>query len=113
MRSWFDRLHREAADAKRHLYLQDGPLHAILADDVLAAGDGLFDKAAKLADTDARRDAVAKARLPLRYVKLDRAKSPGADLDDFLAIAKRFGLTHAAEGRPLAAWAAELRKRGK
>jgi hypothetical protein len=113
MRSWFDRLHREAADAKRHLYLQDGPLHAILADDVLAAGDGLFDKAAKLADTDARRDAVAKARLALRYVKLDRAKAPGAGLDDFLAIAKRFGLTHAAEGRPLKDWAAELRKRGK
>lgn len=113
MRSWFDRLHREAADAKRHLYLQDGPLHAIFAADILAAGDGFFDKAAKLADTDARRDAVAKARLPLRYVKLDRAKSPGAELDDFLAIAQRFGLTHAAEGRRLEDWASEVRKRGK
>jgi hypothetical protein len=113
MRSWFDRLHREAAFATRHMYLQDGPQNAILSDDVLAAGDVLFEQAAKLADTDARRNAVAKARLSLRYVKLDRVKSPGADLDDFLAIAKRFGLTHAAEGRPLEDWAAEIRKRGK
>ncbi len=113
MRSWFDRLHREAADPKRHLYLQDRPSHPILADEVLAAGDGLFDTATQLADTDAARDAVAKARLSLRYVKLDRAKSPGADLDDFLATAKRFGLTHAAESRPLEDWAEELRIRGK
>jgi len=113
LRSWFDRLHREAAGPKRHLYLQDSPLHPILADDTLAAGNGFFDQAAKLADTPARRDAVAKARLSLRYVKLDRAKSPGAELDDFLAIAKRFGLTHAAEGRRLEDWGAELKKRGK
>lgn len=113
MRAWFDRLHREAEDGERHLYLQDGPHHPILADAVLAAGDALFDKAAALANTDARRDAVAKARLSLRYVKLDRAKSPGPDLEDFLATAKRFGLTHAAEGRALEDWAAELRKRGK
>jgi hypothetical protein len=113
MRSWFDRLHREAADAKRHLYLQDRPSHPILADEVLAAGDALFDTATQLARTGAARDAVAKARLPLRYVKLDRAKFPGADLDDFLASAQRFGLTHAAEGRPLDDWAAEIQRRGK
>jgi hypothetical protein len=113
MRSWFDMLHRQAADPKRHLYLQDEPLHPILAEEVLAAGDALFDKAAKLADTAAARDAIARARLSLRYVKLQRAKLPGGELDDFLRDANRFGLTHAAEGRPLDDWAAEIRKRGK
>lgn len=113
MRMWFDRLHREAADAKHHLYLQDNPFHPILTEDVIAAGDGLFDRAWKIAGTEARREAVAKARLPLRYVKLQRTKLPDSDLDEFLTIAKRFGLTHAAEGRPLDEWAGELRKRGK
>jgi hypothetical protein len=113
MRTWFDRLHREAADAKRHLYLQDNPFHSILTDELRAAGDDLFERAAKIADTDSRRNAVAKARLSLSYVKLQRAKVPGSDLEEFLALAKRFGLTHAAEGRPLEDWAGELRKRGK
>jgi hypothetical protein len=113
MRSWFDRLHREAADPKRHLYLQSSPQNAILTDEGLAAGDRFFDEAAKLADTEGRRDAVAKARLPLRYVQLDRDKSPGAKLDEFLALANRFGLTQVAEGRRLEDWALEIRKRGK
>ncbi len=113
MRTWFDRLHSEAANAKHHLYLQDSPFHPIFTDDLLTDGDGLFERAAKIADTNARREAIAKARLPLRYLKLQRGKVPGSDLDEFLKVAKQFGLTHAAEGRPLEDWAAELRKRGK
>jgi hypothetical protein len=113
MCSWFDRLHREASDAQRHLYLQDRPLHAILSDDVLAAGDSLFDTATQLAGTDAARDAIAKARLSLQYVQLDRARVPGDELDHFLATSQRFGLTHVAEGRPLEDWAAEVRRRGE
>ncbi len=112
MRAWFDRLHREAAPSERHLFLQDSPQNPILSDDTLAAGAALFDKAESLATGDAA-DAVARARLDLRYVRIDRAKVPGGELDVFLAQARRFGMTQAAEGRSLDDWEAEMRRRGK
>ena len=111
MRAWFDRQYGEALAESRHLYLQDAP--TIFPEDLVAVGDELFDRAEKLADSAAARDAVAKARLPLRYVKLDRAKVPGSELDRFLAEAHRFGLTHIAEGQTIEEWETELRKRGK
>ncbi len=111
MRAWFDRQQAEALGASRHLYLQDAP--TAFPEGLVAVGDELFDKAEKLADSALRRDAVAKARLALRYVKLDRAKVPGAELDRFLAEARRFGLTQVAEFRTLEEWEGELRKRGK
>ena len=111
MRGWFDRLHRVVEPAARHLYLQDAP--SAFADELLAAGDRLFDEAERLADSDAARDAIAKARLSLRYVQLDRAKRPGGMLDDFVRTARRFGVTQVAEGRPLEDWEAELRRRAK
>ncbi|KAF0240804.1 MAG: hypothetical protein FD180_4762 [Planctomycetota bacterium] len=113
MRAWFDRLHRATSDPKQHLFVDAGPLHAVFSDDLLVAGDALFDQAEKLADTPAASDAVAKARLGLRYVKLARAKVPGADLDDFLRTARRFGVTQVADGWPIETWEAELRRRGK
>ena len=112
MRAWFDALHRTAAsNSTRHLYLQDAP--SAFPDEVLAAGDDLFDKAERLADSDAARDAVAKARLSLRYVQLDRAKQPGGMLDEFVHAARRFGVTQVAEGRSLEDWEAEVRRRAK
>lgn len=113
MRAWFDRLHREAGNPARHLFLLDGPMHPILADDVLAAGEEFFEQAGKLADSESARHAVARARLSLRYVTLDRAKVPGAALDDFVTLARRLGVTHVAEWRTLEDWEAELRHRGK
>jgi len=111
MRSWFDRQQAEALGVSRHLYLQDS--QAAFPKDLVAAGDEHFDMAEKLADSASARDAVKKARLSLRYIKLDRAKIPGPELERFLADARRLGLTQVAEGRTLQAWEDELRKRGK
>jgi hypothetical protein len=111
MRAWFDRLHREAAEPTRHIYLQDGPRHPFLSDDVLAAGEEFFAKASQLADSESAHNAVARARLSLRYVQLDRAKTAGAALDDFVVLARLLGVTHVAEARTLEEWEAELRRR--
>ena len=111
MRAWFDRQQSEALGTSRHLYLQDAP--KVFPEGLVEVGDELFDKAEELADSASARDAVAKARLALRYVKLDRTKEPGAELDRFLAEARRFGLTQVAEGRTLEEWEGELRKREK
>ena len=111
MREWFDRLHRPAADPARHLYLQDPP--SALPDELLATGNELLGKAERLADTSAAATAIAKARLSLHYVQLDRTKRPGAALDDFVRAARRFGVTQVAEGQPLEDWEAELRGRAK
>jgi hypothetical protein len=111
MHEWFDHQQAAALGASRHLYLQDAP--PTFSEDFMAVGDELFDKAETLADSVAARNAVAKARLALRYVKLDSAKVPGAELERFLAEARLFGLTQVAEFRTLEDWEGELRKRGK
>jgi hypothetical protein len=113
MRAWFDRLHREAGEPARHLFLLDGPMNLILADDLLAAGEEYFEKAEKLADSESARDSVARARLSLDYVLLDRAKAPSAALGDFVTRARRLGVTLVAEWQALEDWEAELRIRGK
>jgi hypothetical protein len=111
MRGWFDRLHQTSANPARHLYLQDPP--SVFPDELLAAGTDLFDKAERLADSGASHDAIATARLSLSYVQLDRAKRPGATLNDFVRDARHFGVTQVAEGRPLEDWLAELSRRAK
>jgi hypothetical protein len=113
MREWFDRLHAAASGPKARLVIDVNALDPMFTDELLATGDALFDRAERLAKTLATRDAVAKARLSLRFVKLDRGKRPGADLDGFVATARRLGLTHTADCETLEDWAAEVRGRGK
>jgi len=113
MRAWFDRVHREAADPARHLYILDAPSNPIFSVDVLAVGDTFFDHAGTLAKGESAAAAVAKARLALRYLKLDRSKNPAAEIGRFLADARRFGIAQVGEGRPLEEWEAEMRARGK
>lgn len=111
MRKWFDRLHAEAAKPDRHLGIYDPPTHAIFSDEVIAAGDALFDEAEKLAAADAvAAEYVAKGRISLRYVKLARAPHAGPDLDAFLADVRRLGITQIAEGKSVDQWEAEIRK---
>jgi hypothetical protein len=57
--------------------------------------------------------AVAKARMPFRYVKFERSEVPGPDLDAFVADAGRFDIVQTADGHPLDDWAAAMRKRGE
>lgn len=110
MKDWFDRQHREIDDPFRHLYISDSPLHVAFSESLIDAGDALFNKAEKAA-TGKAAAAVAKARLSLRFVKLERSKVPSADLEPFLEDARRFGVTDVADGRTLEDWAAEIRKR--
>jgi hypothetical protein len=112
MKEWFELQHRQLGDPSRHLFISDDPFQSVFSEDLLLAGDALFDKAENTA-TGRSSDAVAKARLSLRYLKLERSKFPGGELESFLSEARRFGVTHVAEGRPLGDWAESMRSRSR
>ena len=106
MRQWFDLLHAKArSDPNLHFFIFDGPSVGYLTADVLEAGERLFDEAARLAGDDATAaEYVAKARLTLRYVRLAQRPRAGAELDQFLADCRRFGLTQLREGQGIDDW---------
>lgn len=114
MRKWFDLLHERARDPNHHFYIYDPPTHPIFSEEVLAAGDALFDEAEKLATGDAIAvEYVWKARISLRYVELARAPKEGPELDGFFADLRKLGVTQPREGQPLDAWEADFRKRAR
>ncbi len=114
MRKWFDLLHERARDPNHHLFIYDPPTHPIFSEEVLAAGDALFDEAEKLATgDDIAVEYVWKARISLRYLKLARAPKEGPELDGFFADLRKLGVTQPREGQPLDAWEAEFRKRAR
>lgn len=113
MRQWFDLLHEKARNPEKHFFIFDPPTVHYLSPDVLAAGDGFFDQAQKLADSDLAREYVAKSRLWLRYVKLSQSPAVGPELDAFLADVRGFGITQLREGQPLDRWEAEYRRRAE
>jgi hypothetical protein len=87
-----------------------------LAKPFLQRATELFTQAEQLAESDAIRQRVAAARLPLMYVKLCRGPElVGPDfaalVTRFETVARRVGLTHIREGPPdlekkLAGWRA-------
>lgn len=111
MRRWFDLLHEKARAPGGHFNIYSPPTVPYLAPEVLAAGDALFDEAARLAAAAggeagaAAAEYVAKARLGLRYAKLARGQpTAGPELDAFLAEVRRFGIREMSEGRSVEAW---------
>lgn len=105
MRAWFDLLHEKVREPDKHFFIYDPPTAHYLSDEVLGAGDKLFDEAAVLAAPDAvAAEYVAKARLGLRYVKLMRQPTAGDEFTQFMADVRKFGITQLREGQPLDVW---------
>jgi hypothetical protein len=113
MRQWFDLLHEKARNPEKHFFIYSPPTVHYLSPDVVAAGDGFFDQAQKLADSDLAREYVAKSRLWLRYVKLSQSPAVGPELDAFLADVRGLGITQLREGQPVDRWEAEYRRRAE
>jgi hypothetical protein len=110
LRKWFDRLHAEVRAPDRHLFVYDPPSR-LFTPALLAEGEQLFDEAAALAHDDpVARDAVAKARLGVRYVRVLQDGKAGPEFDTFVAELRRFGITQVAEGRGVDAFEAEFRR---
>ncbi len=104
MRRWFDLLQARAALPQRHLGIYDPPTPALFTPEVITEGDGLFADARKFAHTPLQVEYVEKARLGLRYVKLVQHPTLDASLDEFLASARKLGITQTSEGGSLDAW---------
>ncbi|MEK7407162.1 MAG: DUF4838 domain-containing protein, partial [Acidobacteriota bacterium] len=120
MRAYFDLLHRQVrtppAGLGHHLWIFFQPGAPYLGGDFLARAGELFRQAEAAAESDAVRLRVRKARLPLDYVSLTRARgfivrgdwyepadlnSLRSRLEAFLAEVRRFGIIQLHEGRDL------------
>lgn len=103
VRAYFDLLHgRLSLDTHIHLGLQHDD--KLFSDDFVRQAEALFDQAEAVADTEAIRQRVEMARLPIMYLKCKR--SPVIARQDgtyarFCQIVEREGVTHYAEaGEP-------------
>lgn len=103
VRAYFDLLHgRLTPETHIRLGLQHDD--KLFSDDLVREAEALFDQAEAVADTEAIRQRVELARLPVLYLKCKRnpviARQDGS-YALFCAIAKREGVTHYAEsGEP-------------
>ncbi len=103
VRAYFDLLHGRLTPATHiHLGLQHDD--KLFSDEFVRQSEALFDQAEAVADTEAIRQRVELARLPIMYLKCKRspviAKQDGT-YARFCQIVEREGITHYAEaGEP-------------
>jgi hypothetical protein len=116
LRAYYDLLRRQVRE--RHLYIFMDP-ERLYDEDFLRQATSLFEDAERAAGSEAIRQRVRKARLPIEYLKLARAKAfrvredgvfAPDDLDglkrqfsDFMGRARGFGIEAIREGMPLKA----------
>ena len=120
MLEYFELMHQQVRIAPagwgRHLWIYDRPSAPYLNEEFLAKAAELFRQADALAENDAVRARVRKARLGIDYVRLTRAKRFSvdgewyrpSDLDGlkerwnaFVAGLRQFGITNFSESSPL------------
>jgi hypothetical protein len=115
IRAYLDLLEQQVRDGKTHAHIYDGPKTAYLNEGFISAADKLFAEAEQAAEDDAVRFRVQVARLPIWYVQLVTGRVTGTERDallrDFLAIARKAGITHISEGQHLNDWARSMGER--
>ena len=71
METWIDTLHDKVIDDDIHMHLYTNPGQGYLSDEIVAAGEALFDEAAALVEGDEElAERVKVARMPLIYARL-------------------------------------------
>ncbi len=120
MRAYFDLLHRQVrmppAGLGHHLWIYQNPGAGYLDGDFLARARALFEQAEKSAESEAVRERIRKAKLPIKYVELSRARKFDITNDSyapadlvalksrfarFMSELRHFGITSIHEGREL------------
>jgi len=110
MLEYFDLLHAQVKPADKHFGIYAAPSKVpYLSPDIIARADVLFDRAEALASDAAQRDAIAKARLGLRYAKLTITPTTGDELTRFMADVRRFKIGQLREGPPTDKWEQDYR----
>ena len=99
VRRYFDMLHGRLTP-ETHIHLGLRPDDPLFSDEFVRRAESLFDDAEAVADSEAIRQRVELARLPIMYLKCLRnpheARFDGT-YDRFCAIVEREGITHYAE----------------
>lgn len=104
-----------------HLHLYDAPTAGYLNAETLGAANRLLDHAEAAVPTDPLKSRVEEVRLGLRGVELERSVPTGATtpadrtlfrdrLARFVDDLHRFKVDYISEGRPAAAWIADMQK---
>lgn len=106
-------MEEQVRPAKVHAHIFDGSKAAYLSNALLDGADRLLAAAEQEADNETIRDRVRVARLPFWYVRLVTNRIEGdarkALLKEFLAVARKAGVSNISEGMALNDWA---RKQG-
>lgn len=109
MRAYLELLEDQVRDGQTHAHIFDSPKAAYLKPEFLEAAVKILNEAEQLAESDPVRFRVQVARLPVWYVQLAAGYVQGdarADLlKQFLATARKAGISHVSEGQALDDWA--------
>ena len=112
MTAYLELVEQQVEDIKTHAHIFEPPTVKYLNADFTSAADRLLGEAEAMANSDAIRQRVQLARLPVWYVQIatgrvqDQAR---ADLvKKFLEIARASGMTQVSEGMSLKDWAAKM-----
>jgi len=113
IRAYMELLHRRVREKGFHAHIFEAPTVPHLNDDeYLASAERLFDEAERLADSEEIRFRVRVARLPIWYVKIATNRVTDKErialLRQFLAIARKAGITHIREWQTLDDWAKKM-----
>ena len=112
VRAYLELLEQQVRDGKTHAHIYDSPKAAYLNDGFITGGDKLLAEAQEAAENDAVRFRVQVARLPVWYVQLATGRVAGSEraelLHNFLAVARKAGITHISEGQHLNDWAKSM-----
>jgi hypothetical protein len=112
IRAYLDLLERQVRQKGFHARIYDPPGAPYLNDELINGAGRLFDHAEQVADDDTIRFRVQVARLPVWYVQLAANRVTGAARTDllrqFLAVARKAGITNISEGGSLADWAKSM-----
>jgi hypothetical protein len=110
--AYLDLVLQQVKDISVHAHIFDPPRAKYLNAEFTTAADKLLAEAEAMAESDAVRQRVQLARLPVWYVQIvnDRVKDQArTDLvKRFLEIARAAGMTQVSEGMALKDWAAKM-----
>jgi len=109
---YLELVQQQVKDTSVHAHIFDPPRAKYLNAEFATAADKLLAEAEAMAESDAVRQRVQLARLPVWYVQIanDRVKDQArTDLvKRFLGIARAAGMTQVSEGMVLKDWAAKM-----
>jgi hypothetical protein len=105
-------LENQVRNGKAHAHIFESTKAAYLNDQFIASAEEILNHAETSAENEAVRFRVQVARLPVWYVQLATNRITGdartALLDNFLAIARKAGISNISESQSLDAWAKKM-----